>query len=210
MNYREAQKEFAERVKNNGSRVKGYFWRLSGDEGNSLCRFMGIDEMEMKLLLRLCKVYVGEKDNFSKNNFELLMSLCGCDSTTYRPDGKVERFILIGNSEGKVVLPKDQYDAEGVLQYYPVEDEHFKNIRTKSQKGSLPRLLSAAANKQQPNAGPTKEDCKNNRQETLRAIAKATFDVTRGGIAYRCCKNWRSKIIGTISEEVPSAVYSMR
>jgi hypothetical protein len=89
------------------------------------------------------------------------MSQCGCDHTTYRLQSKVERFILIGNVEGEVVVPKDQYDASGVLQYYPVDDEHFRNIRTKSQRASLPKLLVSAGNQQHLSEGKAslKEDC---------------------------------------------------
>jgi hypothetical protein len=91
-----------------------FFWQLSGDAPNSLCRFLGMTEDELKIVLRLCKIYIGEQDNFSKNNFELTMSHCGCDWTTCRLNGKVERFIKIGK-EGQVMLPKDMYDIDGNL-----------------------------------------------------------------------------------------------
>jgi hypothetical protein len=166
MNFLDAQKEFAESIKMAGSKVKSYFWRLSGDEPNSLCRFLGMEEKELKSILRLCKIYTGEKDNFSKNNFELLMSQCGLDYTTYRLLSKHERFILIGNVSDELVLPKDMYDTSGALHYYPVEDEHFRNVRTKSQRGSLPKLLDAG-NQQEANEGndaATKQDRKGNKK----------------------------------------------
>jgi hypothetical protein len=53
----------------------------------------------------------------------------------------LERFILIGK-QGELVLPKDMYDKDGNLSHYPVENEHVKNVRTKSQKGSLPGLVN--------------------------------------------------------------------
>jgi hypothetical protein len=99
MNFLDAQKELAEAISSAGGRVNVYFWRLSGDAPNSLCRFLGMEEEELKVVLRLCKIY-NEKENFSKNNFELLMSQCGCDWTTFRVEGKVERFIRIGNGGG--------------------------------------------------------------------------------------------------------------
>jgi hypothetical protein len=145
MNYLDAQKKLAETIAAAGSKVNPYFWRLSGDAPNSLCRFLGIEEEELKLVLRLCKIYTGEKDNFSKNNFELLMSQCGCDWTTFRLYQRVERFIKIGDgSVGEVVLPKNMYDVESNLCCYPVEDQHIRIIRTKSQKGSLPELLEVS------------------------------------------------------------------
>jgi hypothetical protein len=70
MIYLQAQHEFADSIKLVGSKVKSYFWRLSGEEPNSLSRFLGIEEKELKSILRLCKIYPGDKDSFSKNNFE--------------------------------------------------------------------------------------------------------------------------------------------
>jgi hypothetical protein len=39
------------------------------------------------------------------------------------------------------------YDDEGNLSHYPVEDEHVKSLRTKSQKGSLPNLVEVGNKK---------------------------------------------------------------
>jgi hypothetical protein len=144
MNYLQAQSEFAETVKNASAKVTAYFWKLSGDDANSLCRFLNMSEEELKDVLRLCKIYNGEKDTFSNNNFELTMSLCGCDFTTCRLKGTVERFLKIGK-EGKAVLPRDMYDLGGNLSFYPVEDEHVRTLRTKSQRGSISKLVNAAS-----------------------------------------------------------------
>jgi hypothetical protein len=140
MNFLEAQRDLAESIVSAGSKLEAYFWRLSGDEPNSLCRFLCMEEEELKVVLRLCKIYTGEKDNFSKNNFDFLLSQCGCERTTFRLEGKLERFIMIGHG-GDVVIPKDMYDGNGKLSYYPVKDVHVQNVRTKSQRGSLPKLL---------------------------------------------------------------------
>jgi hypothetical protein len=78
----------------------------------------------------------GEKDTFSNNNFELTMSFCGCDFTTCQLKGTVERFLKIGK-EGNTVLPRDMYDLGGNLSFYPVEDEHVRTLRTKSQRGPI-------------------------------------------------------------------------
>jgi hypothetical protein len=68
MNFQVAQQEFAETLKNIHKKTpKAYFWRLTGDEPNSLSKLLGTTEEEMKILLRLCKVY-GLNDNISKNN----------------------------------------------------------------------------------------------------------------------------------------------
>jgi hypothetical protein len=141
MNFLEAQDELAESIKTLASKVKTYFWRLSGNDANSLCRFLGMEEEKLMVVLRLCKVYIGEKDNFSKNNFESVMAKCGCDFTTFKYNGRQERYIKIGE-HGETILPKDMYGPDGSLLHYPVEDEHVRNWRTKSQKGSLPMLVN--------------------------------------------------------------------
>jgi hypothetical protein len=156
MNHLEAQDELAESIKVAGSKVKAYFWRLSGNDANSLCRFLGMEEEKLMIVLRLCKVYFGEKDNFSKNNFESLMAKSCCDYTTFKYNGRQERFIKIG-TEAETVLPKDMYGMDGSLVYYPIEDEHVRNLRTKSQKGSLPNLVNIGT-KQASEAD--KEQCK--------------------------------------------------
>jgi hypothetical protein len=146
MNYQQAQQELAETIKAAAAKVKRYFWRLTGDESNSLCRFLGIEESELKTLLRLCRVYTGTKDNLSKNNFELFLNRCGAEWTTFKLLGKMEWFIALG-SEGDVVIPKNMYDVDGVLHYAPIDGQHMITMRTKSQKGALPKLLDVATKK---------------------------------------------------------------
>jgi hypothetical protein len=114
MNHLQVQQELAECLKITASTVKAYFGRLSGDEPNSLCKFLGIEEEELKALLRLCKIYTGERDNFSKNNFELLVRRCNGDWTTFKLKGQHERFIKLGNGND-VVLPKSMYKQTVVL-----------------------------------------------------------------------------------------------
>jgi hypothetical protein len=156
MNYMEAQQHLAEFVTATALTVKAYFWRLTGDGPNSLSRFLGIDEEELNAILRLCKIYTGEKDKFSKNNCELLVTQCETDWTTYRIQGKATMFIRLGQGS-EVVLPKDMYDALGNLSYYPVEDEHMQNLRTKSQRGGLQKLLDIASSK--ASSLPVSKEC---------------------------------------------------
>jgi hypothetical protein len=58
MNYLQAQSEFAETVKNTSAKGTAYFWKLSGDDANSLCRFLNMSEEALKDVLRLCKIYM--------------------------------------------------------------------------------------------------------------------------------------------------------
>lgn len=162
MNFLEAQQELAESIKSASSKVETYFWRLSGDAPNSLCKFLGMGEEELKVILRLCRIYTGEKDNFSKNNFEMTMSQSLCDWTTFRLNGKLERYIRIGVG-GEITIPKDMYASDGSLSCYPVEDQHVRNIRTKAQKGSLPKLLDVG-NKQRGSEEANEHKSSNKKQ----------------------------------------------
>jgi hypothetical protein len=77
MNFLDAQKQLAEIVKSASAKVNAYYWRLSGDHPNSLCKFLGLEEEELKVILRLCHIYkANSNDAVSKNNFESLMTMC--------------------------------------------------------------------------------------------------------------------------------------
>ena len=52
-----------------------------------------------------------------------------------------EHFILIGDHGTACELPKMLYNGEGELISPPIPDVHFRALRTKLQKGSIPRLL---------------------------------------------------------------------
>jgi hypothetical protein len=166
MNYKDAQRELAETIRAASDKVKCYFWQLSGDGPNSLSRFLGMEEEELKGVLRLCKIFVGEKDNFSKNNFEDTMGMCHCEWSYCRLNGKVERFINIGK-EGKVIIPKDMFDGDGKLLHYPIEDEHVRSLRTKSQKGALPKLLDVANKQASELVDVAAKDNTSNRKESV-------------------------------------------
>jgi hypothetical protein len=98
-NFLEAQEKLADTIVSASSQlVGGYFWRLSGDEPNSLCRFLGMEEDELKVILRLCKIYIGEKDNLSKKNLDSFVTRAKCEHTTYRIKKQLVWFIMIGNN----------------------------------------------------------------------------------------------------------------
>jgi hypothetical protein len=147
MNFLHAQEKLAESIIKAGRGVSPYFWRLSGDAANSLNRILDVPEEDLKVALRLCKIYTGENDNFSKKNFDSLITKSGCDWTTYRLNNKVERFLKVGDKGGKAAfLPKDMYrtfDADSLV-LYPVQGVNFlrrhhtrKNVET----NALPELV---------------------------------------------------------------------
>ena len=146
MNHQHALRELAETIKSASDGVNAYYWQISGDEPNSLCRFLGMSEEELKTIFRVCKIYDGKKDNFSKNNFERLVSQSDCQFSTTRLKGKVERFIKIGK-EGEFKIPQDMFDKDGNLECPPTENLHIRRLLTKSQRGSLPMLVDVGNKK---------------------------------------------------------------
>jgi hypothetical protein len=145
MNFLQAQENLAESIIKAGRGVSPYFWRLSGDAANSLNRILGVAEEDLKVILRLCNIYTGENDNFSKKNFDLLITKSGCDWTTYRLNGKVGRFLKIGDKGGRAALPKEifaNFDADSLV-LYPVQDVNFlRRHNTRAANDSiLPELV---------------------------------------------------------------------
>jgi hypothetical protein len=145
MNFLQAQENLAESIIKAGRGVSPYFWRLSGDAANSLNRILGVAEEDLKVILRLCNIYTGENDNFSKKNFDLLITKSGCDWTTYRLNGKVERFLKIGDKGDRAALPKEMFanfDADSLV-LHPVQDVHFlRRHNTRAANDSiLPELV---------------------------------------------------------------------
>jgi hypothetical protein len=100
MDFYQAHQQFAEFIKCASNKVNAYYWRLSGEGPNSLCKFLGEEEEELKTILQLCKVYnVDSNNNFSRNNLEMLMMMMckpHVDWVPYCHNLKTERFIRIG------------------------------------------------------------------------------------------------------------------
>jgi hypothetical protein len=142
IDFLQAQKKFSEILKSHIDRLDQYFWRLTGKEPNSLCMVLGIGEDILKAILKTCKVYIGEFDNVSKMNFELLMDHSGLDWTVFKMKGNgVNRFIKLGK-RGNLVLPKNMYGSDGELVHYPVQGQHITSTtRTKSQQEPLAQLI---------------------------------------------------------------------
>jgi hypothetical protein len=146
MDYAQAQQYLANAIQVASTKVNRYYWRVSGNEANSLCRILLLGEEELKVLLRHCRIYQGANDNFSKNHFELLMLACKCEYTLYFIKKTREWFIEIGGHGEKAIVPKLIYNGDGRLNLVPVVGVHYilpRVVRaTKSAPGaSIPRLL---------------------------------------------------------------------
>jgi len=122
----EAQQTLATSIKSVASNVNSYFWRLSGDEPNSLCKLLSIQEEELKVILRLCEIYRGKNDNFNKNKFEEFVNMLSSGGwTKVKIKKSNEHFILIRDHGTASELPKMLYNGEGELISPPIRDVHF-------------------------------------------------------------------------------------
>jgi len=111
-----------------------HWWKLLGDEPNSLCKFLDMPYSDMRLVLRKCHILYGEGDKFRTSEYEKLMAQIGCDYTTYRPCGKPEHFIKLGDKTedaAAINKPKEMYSIGGILERMPVVGIHLPGIRTK-------------------------------------------------------------------------------
>lgn len=142
MDFYEALKGVAELLKQVSSQTaEAYYWLITGDEPNSLCRLLGITEEEMNTVFVACRIFAPDTSKFSANYFQMLTSLAEVDSTVYKINKVSHRFILIGQGKD-YVLPRDAYSTNGDLKVHPVQGKHTIPIRTKSETAILTTILS--------------------------------------------------------------------
>ena len=201
MNFHEAQENLAASILSAARKVNSYFWRLSGEEPNSLCKFLGMEEKELKVILRLCTINSGDKHNFKKNKFELIMALlmkeeCGFDYTYFKVNGKTEWFIQIGVSGCD--------DSLGSLLLYPIEGEHFQNLRTKSQRGSLQKLLDVSNNNNK-NGASTADDVAQNEKK----IKQSTKIVSPKDVLFEFVQELVTEAGGELSERASRSLHQL-
>ena len=109
-----------------------YYWKLLGDEPNSMCRLLDVPWSDMRLILRKCNVLYGPNDKFKMKKFENLMERIGGQWSCYRPHGKPEHFIYVGDNvdhTDAVTKPKEMCSTGasggGMLQVFPVQGVHM-------------------------------------------------------------------------------------
>jgi len=73
INHVKAQELLAELVNKLGSTTVCYWWKLLGNDHNSLCRFLDVPYDQMRLTLRKCRILYGEGDSFRTSEYESLM-----------------------------------------------------------------------------------------------------------------------------------------
>jgi len=82
MSHVEACELLADLVKKLGSTTVCYWWKLLGDDPNSLSRLLDISWEEMRLILRKCRILHGPADSLRFSEFEELTNKIGCHYTT--------------------------------------------------------------------------------------------------------------------------------
>jgi len=130
----DAQETLASLVQKLSSTTVCYWWKLLGEDHNSLCHLLDVSAQEMRLILRKCQILYGDNDSFRTSEFEKLMLRIGVDYSIYRPKGKPEYFLKIGaktDDSHAVLVPKDMYSIGGILEQMPVVGVHLPGIRTK-------------------------------------------------------------------------------
>ena len=147
MSHVDAQETLASLVKKLSSTTVCYWWKLLGDDHNSLCHLLDVSAQEMRLTLRKCRILYGDNDSFRTSEFEKLMLRIGVDYSTYRPKGKPEYFLKIGaktDDSHAVLVPKDMHSIGGILEQMPVVGVHLPGIRTKVSRRLASDLVAAS------------------------------------------------------------------
>ena len=110
-------------------------------------------------ILRLCEIYIGENDQFSKNKFEEFMVTLAPHRWTKMKTNKInEYFIDIGKHGTPCDLPKKLYNGEGELTIPPIVDVHYQ-VRRVSQ--AIPRLLDFGQGERKTGDGDFSQKKKN-------------------------------------------------
>jgi len=125
------------------------WWKLQGDEPNSLIQLLDVTAKDMRLILRKCRILYGAADSFRTSKFENLIQKIGCHYTTYKPSGKPEHFLKLGEKVDAYAVerPKDLYSFGGVLERMPVANVHLPGMRTKISRRLTSCLIDALTDK---------------------------------------------------------------
>jgi len=97
MSHVDAQRLFADLINKLGSTTLCCWWKLLGDEPNSISQLLDMPFADVRLTFRKCRILCGPADSFRTTEFEKLMVMCEIDYTTCRPSGKPECFLKIGD-----------------------------------------------------------------------------------------------------------------
>lgn len=166
-----------------------YWWRLMGDEANSLCKLLDTSWNDLRLMLRKCGILYGPADSFKTSEFEKWRDLIGCHYTIYRPKGKPVYFLKFGQKEEDafaVEKPKGMYSLGGVLERVPIVGIHLPGIRTKISRRLAASLVNAVAD----------DDCGD------RSDSKTTPDDNNNDNNKRSMSTYITKLIDVVKQEI--------
>jgi len=200
VSHADAIKLFARVLESYHQKLTSYWWRLSGNDANSLCRLLGVDADAVVNIYRKCNVLVGPQDKFRLKNFEMLIEFCGLDWSKFRPvRGELERFIKIGIAEGTLAVgrPKEMY-SEGMLSVVPEPGVHMLTVMTKQMHSQQDLLVASATT--------------NEGQTSTNVDAGHSDDQRPSNPIKHTLADYIIDILGTIEEELATAgcAYSQR
>jgi len=130
----EVQEKLGSLINRLASTSVSCWWKLQGDDPNSISQLLDTKGEDMRLVLRKCRVLYGPKDSFRTSEFEDMAKRIGFDWNIYRPHGKPIYFLQVGDqkqSNDAINKPKEMYSIGGVLEYFPMRGVHMPGIRTK-------------------------------------------------------------------------------
>lgn len=120
-----AQEKFAKTLTQESEKVASCFWKLSGDDPNSLSRFLGLTWSELREILVLCAVCKHSTWFMDRNNLATLFrDRCGFKCTLCKhQELKAEWFVKVGKGK-EVTTPQENHDAKGELMELPMVGDH--------------------------------------------------------------------------------------
>jgi len=119
-----------------------------------------------------------------------LVTKIGCHYTTYRPCGKPEHFLKIGDrldDLDAVEKPKNAYSVGGVLEKIPLLGVHLPGIRTKVSRRLSTRLIDASTADNPTSASkedPSNTEDNGNKKGSMTICITELIDVVKKEIMY--------------------------
>eukprot|EP00978_Attheya_sp_CCMP212_P022473 scaffold67100_cov51-Attheya_sp.AAC.1 len=154
----EAQQKLADVINILGTKVMPYCWKLTGNDPDSLCNLLNVDDLTMESIIRLCGLFRTMSANVYTPKFEefaMKLNRPNVDWGMFRPAKTTKQvpFLRIGSMErvgegtkSYSLKAKDQYEKNGVLILLPEDKEHCGSCMIPRNCRHAIRELIAAAN----------------------------------------------------------------
>lgn len=154
-----------------GTMTVSCYWKILGDEPNSMCKLLDIPWSDMRSILRKCKVLYGANDSFRVKKFEEMMLDIGCHWVAHRPQGRPEHCMRVGNNTEHVAADMHSLTG-GNLEMHPSKGVHMPGVRTKMLKRLASKVLATCDPAPTPpsSAGMEEESTDTNNQSNKGSV----------------------------------------